>query len=60
MKKLTIENLEELIAQVSEINHEDAKNDMPDSKSEAYHSGFATALMVIRIGIRGFEDEETN
>lgn len=56
MNKLNHENIESIITQMSEINHKDAIGDMPNSKDEAYHSGFATALMVIRLALRNLEE----
>lgn len=55
-KKLTHENIEKLINEISNINHEDAIGDEVGSISEAFHSGFATALMVVRLSLRGLEE----
>lgn len=55
-KKLTHENIEKLINEISNINHDDAIGDEVGSISEAFHSGFATALMVVRLSLRGLEE----
>ena len=58
--RITRKAVDTILSQLSEANHEDAKGDEVNSIDEAFHSGFASAILVLRIAIREFDDDETN